>query len=183
MNRQQPPITDRELKACLAAGPLECGLGEGLAFVAGATAGQASQASWSLRLQLSSRIKEQVLERPGDSWDLAACLGRGRGRSSDSTADMLQRAAPDRSASSGRRRIHAACWTTAPWAICISALLWLARPPTAISVDRVMKAAKATAARRGAVRKGVFMVGSGVAVNVSMDAVSASSGTPASGLR
>jgi len=34
MNRQQRPITDRELKAWLAAGPVDRGVGEGLTFVA-----------------------------------------------------------------------------------------------------------------------------------------------------
>lgn len=34
MNRRQRPITDRELRAWLAAGEVDRGVGEGLAFVA-----------------------------------------------------------------------------------------------------------------------------------------------------
>ena len=63
MNRQQRPITDRELKAWLAAGPVDRGVGEGLTFVASATAAQAGKASWILRFRLNGRFKEKVLGR------------------------------------------------------------------------------------------------------------------------
>ncbi|MFY9511297.1 MAG: hypothetical protein WAQ05_10040 [Rubrivivax sp.] len=61
MNRQQRPITDRELKAWLAAGPVDRGVGEGLTFVASTTAAQAGKASWILRFRLNGRFKEKVL--------------------------------------------------------------------------------------------------------------------------
>jgi len=63
MNRQQRPITDRELKAWLAAGPVDRGVGEGLTFVASTTAAQAGRASWILRFRLNGRFKEKVLGR------------------------------------------------------------------------------------------------------------------------
>lgn len=63
MNRQQRPITDRELKAWLASGPVDRGVGEGLTFVASATAAQAGRASWILRFRLNGRFKEKVLGR------------------------------------------------------------------------------------------------------------------------
>lgn len=63
MNRQQRPITDRELKAWLAAGPVDRGVGEGLTFVARTTAAQAGKASWILRFRLNGRFKEKVLGR------------------------------------------------------------------------------------------------------------------------
>jgi hypothetical protein len=63
MNRQQRPITDRELKAWLAAGPVDRGVGEGLTFVASTTAAQAGKASWILRFRLNGRFKEKVLGR------------------------------------------------------------------------------------------------------------------------
>lgn len=49
MSRQQRPITDRELKAWLAAGAVDRGVGEGLTFVSSTVAAQAGKASWILR--------------------------------------------------------------------------------------------------------------------------------------
>ena len=63
MNRQQRPITDRELKSWLAAGPVDRGVGEGLTFIASGTAAQAGKASWILRYRRSGRFKEKVLGR------------------------------------------------------------------------------------------------------------------------
>jgi len=63
MNRQQRPITDRELKAWLAAGPVDRGVGEGLTFVASTTAAQAGKASWMLRFRLNGRFKKKVHRR------------------------------------------------------------------------------------------------------------------------
>ena len=63
MNRQQRPITDRELKSWLAAGPVDRGVGEGLTFIASVTAAQAGKASWILRYRRSGRFKEKVLGR------------------------------------------------------------------------------------------------------------------------
>ena len=63
MIRQQRPITDRELRAWLAAGAVDRGVGEGLTFVASATAAQAGKASWILRYRLNGRSKEKVLGR------------------------------------------------------------------------------------------------------------------------
>lgn len=63
MTRQQRPITDRELKAWLAAGPVDRGVGGGLTFVASTTAALAGKASWILRFRLNGRFKEKVLGR------------------------------------------------------------------------------------------------------------------------
>jgi integrase len=63
MNRLQRPITDRELRAWLAAGAVDRGVGEGLTFVASAAAAQAGKASWILRYRLNGRAKEKVLGR------------------------------------------------------------------------------------------------------------------------
>lgn len=63
MNRQQRPITDRELKAWLAAGAVDRGVGEGLTFVASTAAAQAGKGSWILRYRLNGRSKEKVLGR------------------------------------------------------------------------------------------------------------------------
>lgn len=63
MNRHQRPITDRELRAWLAAGQVDRGVGEGLTFVASATAARAGKASWILRFRLGGRSKEKVLGR------------------------------------------------------------------------------------------------------------------------
>ena len=63
MNRLQRPITDRELKAWLAAGAVDRGVGEGLTFVASATAARAAKASWILRYRLNGRSREKVLGR------------------------------------------------------------------------------------------------------------------------
>ncbi len=63
MSTQQRSITDRELKALLAAGAVDRGVGEGLTFVASSTAAQAGKASWILRYRLNGRAKEKVLGR------------------------------------------------------------------------------------------------------------------------
>jgi len=63
MSRLQRPITDRELKAWLAVGAVDRGVGEGLTFVASAPAAQAGKASWILRFRLNGRSKEKVLGR------------------------------------------------------------------------------------------------------------------------
>jgi integrase len=63
MNRQQRPFTDRELKAWLAAGAVDRGVGEGLTFVASATAAASGKASWILRYRINGRSKEKVLGR------------------------------------------------------------------------------------------------------------------------
>jgi len=63
MSKQQRPITDHELKAWLAAGAVDRGVGDGLTFVASITAAQAGKASWILRYRLNGRPKEKVLGR------------------------------------------------------------------------------------------------------------------------
>lgn len=63
MERQQRPITDRQLKAWLSAGRVDRGVGEGLTFVASATAARSAKASWILRYRLNGRSKEKVLGR------------------------------------------------------------------------------------------------------------------------
>ena len=63
MNRQQRPITDRELRAWLAAGALDRGVGEGLTLVASASAAAAGKASWILRYRINGRPMEKVLGR------------------------------------------------------------------------------------------------------------------------
>ncbi len=63
MSRLQRPITDRELKAWLAAGALDRSVGDGLTFVASTTAAKAGKASWILRYRLHGRFKEKVLGR------------------------------------------------------------------------------------------------------------------------
>jgi integrase len=63
MSTLQRPTTDRELKAWLAAGPVDRGVGEGLTFVARAASALAGKASWILRFRLNGRAKEKVLGR------------------------------------------------------------------------------------------------------------------------
>jgi integrase len=63
MSRLNRPITDRELKAWLAAGPVDRGVGEGLTFVASPTSAQSGKASWILRFRISGRSREKVLGR------------------------------------------------------------------------------------------------------------------------
>jgi integrase len=63
MSRLQRPITDREIKAWLASGAVDRGVGEGLNFVASNIAAQAGKASWILRYRLNGRSKEEVLGR------------------------------------------------------------------------------------------------------------------------
>ncbi len=63
MSRQQRPITDREIKAWLAAGAVDRGVGEGLTFVASTIAARAGKASWILRYRLNGPSKEKVLGR------------------------------------------------------------------------------------------------------------------------
>jgi integrase len=57
------PFTDREIKAWLAAGAVDRGVGEGLTIVASATAAATGKASWILRYRINSRSKEKVLGR------------------------------------------------------------------------------------------------------------------------
>ncbi|RYE81685.1 MAG: site-specific integrase [Oxalobacteraceae bacterium] len=64
MNTQQRrPLTDRELRTWLAAGATDRGIGEGLTFVASASAASRGKASWILRFRVNGRSKEKVLGR------------------------------------------------------------------------------------------------------------------------
>lgn len=63
MSRLQRTITDRELKAWLAAGAVDRGVGEGLTFVASASGSRAGKATWILRFRLNGRSREKVLGR------------------------------------------------------------------------------------------------------------------------
>lgn len=63
MDRQQRPLTDRELKARLAKGETDLSVGEGLTFVASATAARSGKASWILRFRVNGRSREKVLGR------------------------------------------------------------------------------------------------------------------------
>lgn len=63
MARQARPVTDRELKAWLAAGAVDRGVGEGLTFLASESGARAGKASWVLRYRLLGRNKEKVLGR------------------------------------------------------------------------------------------------------------------------
>lgn len=63
MNRTQRPLTDREVKAWLAAGAVDRGVGDGLTLVASAAAASAGKGSWILRYRLNGRAKEKVLGR------------------------------------------------------------------------------------------------------------------------
>ena len=63
MSRQQRPTTDREIKAWLALGAVDRGVGEGLTFVASSISAEAGKASWILRYRLNGRSKEKVLGR------------------------------------------------------------------------------------------------------------------------
>ena len=60
MNRLQGTLTDRELKAWLGAGAVDRGVGEGLTFVASATAARAGKASWILRHRIDGRARDEV---------------------------------------------------------------------------------------------------------------------------
>lgn len=66
MNTPQRLITDREVRAWLAKGAVDRGVGEGLTFVASHTAAMAGRASWVLRYRLNGRAKEKVLGRYPD---------------------------------------------------------------------------------------------------------------------
>lgn len=61
--QQRRPLTDRELRAWLAAGPTDRGIGEGLTFVASASAASKGKASWILRFRVNGRPREKVLGR------------------------------------------------------------------------------------------------------------------------
>ncbi|MCU7370105.1 Arm DNA-binding domain-containing protein [Paucibacter sp. O1-1] len=63
MDKQQRPLTDRELKALLANGAIDRSVGEGLTFVASATAARNGKATWVLRFRLNNRAREKVLGR------------------------------------------------------------------------------------------------------------------------
>jgi hypothetical protein len=61
--QQRRPLTDRELKTWLAAGQTDRGIGEGLTFVASASAASKGKASWILRYRVNGRPREKVLGR------------------------------------------------------------------------------------------------------------------------
>lgn len=61
--QQRRPLTDRELRAWLAAGQTDRGYGEGLTFVASAAAASKGKASWILRSRVNGRPREKVLGR------------------------------------------------------------------------------------------------------------------------
>lgn len=61
--QQRRPLTDRELRAWLASGETDRGIGEGLTFVASATAASKGKASWILRFRVNGRPREKVLGR------------------------------------------------------------------------------------------------------------------------
>ena len=63
MDKRQRPLTDRELRAWLADGATDRGIGEGLTFVASAGAASKGKASWVLRYRLHGRLREKVLGR------------------------------------------------------------------------------------------------------------------------
>jgi integrase len=63
MNRLNRPITDRELKAWLAVGAVDRGVGEGLTFVASPMSARSGKASWILRFRVNGRSREKVLGR------------------------------------------------------------------------------------------------------------------------
>jgi hypothetical protein len=63
MNRLNRPITDRELKAWLAAGAIDRGVGEGLTFVASPMSARSGRASWILRFRVNGRSRGKVLGR------------------------------------------------------------------------------------------------------------------------
>ncbi|WP_294635489.1 site-specific integrase [uncultured Aquabacterium sp.] len=60
---QRRALTDRELRAWLAAGKTDRGIGEGLTFVASASAASKGRASWILRYRVNGRSREKVLGR------------------------------------------------------------------------------------------------------------------------
>lgn len=60
---QRRPITDRELRAWLASGAVDRGIGDGLTFVASDSAARAGKASWILRFRVHGRAREKVLGR------------------------------------------------------------------------------------------------------------------------
>jgi len=63
MERNRRPLTDRELKAWLAGGAMDRGIGEGLTFVASARAAIRGKASWVRRFRMHGRSREKVLGR------------------------------------------------------------------------------------------------------------------------
>jgi hypothetical protein len=71
MSRQQRPITDREIKAWLAAGAVDRGVGEGLTFVASTMAARAGKAS-SGSVKSGSRSTSSRATNIQKSW-LASC--------------------------------------------------------------------------------------------------------------
>lgn len=66
MARQARPVTDRELRAWLAAGEVDRDVGEGLTFLASAMAAREGKASWVLRFRMHGRSKEKLLGRYPD---------------------------------------------------------------------------------------------------------------------
>lgn len=63
MNRLMRPVTDRELKAWIAAGAVDRAVGEGLTFVASPMSARSGKASWILRFRIHGRSREKVLGR------------------------------------------------------------------------------------------------------------------------
>ncbi len=61
--QQRRPLTDRELRAWLAAGQTDRSIGEGLTFVASASSASKGKASWILRFRFNGRPREKVLSR------------------------------------------------------------------------------------------------------------------------
>jgi hypothetical protein len=59
MTRHARPVTDRELRAWLALGEVDRGVGKGLTFLASATAAREGKALWVLRLRMHGRSKEK----------------------------------------------------------------------------------------------------------------------------
>jgi hypothetical protein len=55
--------TERNLRAWLAAGPVNRGIGDGLTFVASQPSAQQGKASWILRFRFGGRHREKVLGR------------------------------------------------------------------------------------------------------------------------
>ena len=63
MNGLDKTVTDKTLKAWLAAGSVDRGVGDGLTFVAKATSAHRGKASWILRYRYGGRQREKVLGR------------------------------------------------------------------------------------------------------------------------
>jgi integrase len=66
MTESSSLVTDRTLRAWLAAGPVDRGVGSGLTFLASASSARAGKASWVLRYRFGGRQREKVLGRYPD---------------------------------------------------------------------------------------------------------------------